>query len=320
MNLLIAITDAKIIKIIKNSFQESIMNKNIEYQEGIIEVLEKNSKINLIIISSDLPGEIGLEKLIKKIKKINIKIKILILDEKNNPKNYFENEKNIEKIKKKNFNINKIIEMLKIKKNNNIIIQILGNRGSGKTIFTYIISELFLNKGKKILIIDDDSKNNSLSKMYLNKKNINEIEKVKDKLFLLNIKKLNGKIKENKKINNYIKEKSNFFDLTIIDSTNNILKYKEIINTYIYLIEPNLIELKKINNIISNKKIHLILNKTNIYSINKNIIKRILKKTNIEEIKYSKKINKIINEKNINILNNKEKNNFYKIFYNIIRR
>lgn len=312
MNLLIAVTDNKISQKIKDRFKANIKNKNIEYKEGILEILEDNKNIDIIILSEELPGSIGLEDLITKIKIINKKIKILILTEKNICNSVLENEKNIEIINKKNYNFNKILKKLEIKNNN--IIQVSGNKGAGKTVITYIISEVILKEeNKKILLIDNDIENSSLSKMYLKKINFRKLIKIKENLFLLNIKYLNKKIK----INNYIQELIKKFDIIIIDSNENVnkSKYEKIVNKYIYVIEPNLIEIKKVKKNLENVKI--ILNKKNKNSIDKNLIEKILNKNVIGEINYSNKINKIINEGNINFLNKKEITKLHKIFCKI---
>ena len=49
-------------KINKNKITE---NKNILYKEAILDVLKKNKKIDTIIISEKIPGEINFIKLIK---------------------------------------------------------------------------------------------------------------------------------------------------------------------------------------------------------------------------------------------------------------
>ena len=51
-----------------------VMNKDIIYKEGILEILEIKKEIDLIIINYDLSGKITIEELIKKIlKKYKIK-------------------------------------------------------------------------------------------------------------------------------------------------------------------------------------------------------------------------------------------------------
>ena len=54
----------------ENDFE--VIIEDIQYKEGIIEVLEEKKEINLIIINYDLPGKIEIEELIKKIKTIKL--------------------------------------------------------------------------------------------------------------------------------------------------------------------------------------------------------------------------------------------------------
>ena len=66
-----------------------VMTNDIQYQEGIIEILEINSNIDFILFSELLPGEMRIEQLVEKIKKINDNIKIIIILE--NKKEELEN-------------------------------------------------------------------------------------------------------------------------------------------------------------------------------------------------------------------------------------
>lgn len=46
-----------------------VIGKDIQYKEGILEILENNKEINFILINENLPGEIKNDELINKIKK-----------------------------------------------------------------------------------------------------------------------------------------------------------------------------------------------------------------------------------------------------------
>lgn len=59
-----------------------VVNNDIQYQDGIFEILEINDKINYLIISQLIPGEYKLNELIEKIEIINPEIKIIIILEK----------------------------------------------------------------------------------------------------------------------------------------------------------------------------------------------------------------------------------------------
>ena len=85
-----------------------IIYKDIQYKEGILEILEKDNKINTIIINEKIPGKIEINLLIENILRTNSKIKIYLIIENKNikiKKNnlYIFNEINYEKIKQKLF-------------------------------------------------------------------------------------------------------------------------------------------------------------------------------------------------------------------------
>ena len=61
-----------------------IMADDIQYQDGILEILEEKN-VDILILSELLKGEYNLKELIKKIKQKNPNIKIIILLEKENP-------------------------------------------------------------------------------------------------------------------------------------------------------------------------------------------------------------------------------------------
>ena len=400
MNIITALKNPNINKILKEKTDFNIIGNDIQYQEGIIEMLEKNGETDLIIISELLPGEYNFKELINKIKKIKNNIEIFaILKEKNEEiKNYliskgifnvFYNneltieelikkineknnikkeieineeikqlkkiilEKNNKKINLKIFNNNKIkniknnlnnyIKNKKInkEKNNKKIISVIGTGGIGKSSFCTIFAKIL--KNKKILIIDFDILNSSINsifgiKKYYKKNKLNE-EKI-------NINNLINKV--NKSIDilcgtkilvdeNYNKTKEEFpiqlnelknkYDLIIIDNssecffeyTKEILKLSDLV---LFLVEPNLIELKKSRNLldiyinkwnIKKEKINIIFNKININSIDDKILKLLFSDFKIlGKIKININYNLIIN-KNIKIINKKIKNDYLKI-------
>ncbi len=399
MNIITALKNPNINKILKEKTDFNIIGNDIQYQEGIIEMLEKNGETDLIIISELLPGEYNFKELINKIKKIKNNIEIFaILKEKNEEiKNYliskgifnvFYNneltieelikkineknnikkeieineeikqlkkiilEKNNKKINLKIFNNNKIkniknnlnnyIKNKKInkEKNNKKIISVIGTGGIGKSSFCTIFAKIL--KNKKILIIDFDILNSSINsifgiKKYYKKNKLNE-EKI-------NINNLINKV--NKSIDilcgtkilvdeNYNKTKEEFpiqlnelknkYDLIIIDNssecffeyTKEILKLSDLV---LFLVEPNLIELKKSRNLldiyinkwnIKKEKINIIFNKININSIDDKILKLLFSDFKIlGKIKININYNLIIN-KNIKIINKKIKNDYKK--------
>lgn len=407
MNIITALKNPNINKKIKEKTNFNIIGNDIQYQEGIIEMLEKNGEIDLIIISELLPGEYSFKELIDKIKGIKNNIEmIVILKEKNEEiKNYliskgifnifFNNEitieelikiinqknnikkeieineeikqlkkiileKNNKKINLKIFNNNKIKKIknnlnnymknknkkIKQKENNKKIISVVGTGGVGKSSFCTIISKII--KNKKILIIDFDILNSSINSIFGTKKypkEINEkIEKIRIENLINRIDKnidiLCGtrilidedykKIKE--KFTNILNELNDKYDFIIIDNssecffeyTKEILKKSDLI---LFLVEPNIIELKKSRNLldiyinkwkIKKEKINIIFNKTNINSIDDKILKTLFSDFKIlGKIKININYNLIIN-KNIKIINKKIKNDYLKIIKKLI--
>ena len=99
MRILTALQNPEINRILKEQTTYNVVENDIQYQEGIIEILEKNNKINLIIISELLPGNIGIKETINKIKEFNSDIEIiLILENKNSKIKEFLIQKNIKSI------------------------------------------------------------------------------------------------------------------------------------------------------------------------------------------------------------------------------
>lgn len=303
MNILTALADNKINEKLKIRKDINILNKDIQYKEGILEYLEKNKNIDIIIFLEELPGQIKTKKLIEIINKINNKIKIIIITNKNKEIKNNKINKKIKYFYLEKINYENIINIIKIKNNKNIL-RLIGNRGVGKTILCIIITEIIINiKKQKVLLIDKD-KNFLLTKMYLKNLNNNEnLIRIKENLYILKNEKELHKIKEE-------------FDYIIIDSNeinNNQNNIKDI-----FVIEANLIELKKLNNFKLNNTIGIILNKNNKNNISEKIIKKIFNKKIIGKINYNKKINLFINNNfNLCYFSKNEINNFIKIIEKI---
>lgn len=307
MNILTALANNKINEKLKAVEDINILNKDIQYKEGILEYLEKNKNIDIIIFLEELPGQIKTKKLIEIINSINNKIKIIIITNKNKEIKNNKINKKIRYFYLEKINYENIIKMIKIK-NNKKILRLIGNRGVGKTILCIIISEIIINiKKQKVLLIDKD-KNFILTKMYSRNSNNNEnLIKIKNNLYILKDEKELYRIKEQ-------------FDYIIIDSneinvnTNN----NQFIIKDILILEANLLELKKINNLKLNNIKEIILNKNNKNNISEKIIEKIFNKKIIGKINYNKKINLFINNNfNLFYFSKNEINNIIRIIENI---
>ena len=165
-NIITAINNPELNEEIKKEKKFKIVNKDIIYKEGIIEVLEEKKEINLIIINYDLPGKIEIEELIKKIKKINGKLEIIFILEKED----VEKEKKLKKL-----NIEKIYYNNKINKKSLIkIIKEEDNNEKEKLEKEIIELKKIIEKSKKENI-KEKVKNKIEDK--IKKENIKKIEK-----------------------------------------------------------------------------------------------------------------------------------------------
>lgn len=284
MNILTAINNEKIFKELKNNMK--IIYNDIQYKEGILEILEKNKNIDVVIISENISGQIKIEELIKKIKKINSKINIIIiLNKKDLLKEEYLIKNKIKFIYSENLSLEKITNKIFDK---NKTIAVLGNHGNGKTITTIILSEILLKyKNKKTLIIKDYKKD-------------------KDKII------------------NQINQAKNNYDYIFIDiqNLNNYKFYEKIIDENILILNSNILEINKIKKFIINNNIKLkvLLNNYNENSISEEILKKTFKNKLkiIGKIENNKSYNLIINNDfNIKYLDEKTKKNFLKIIENL---
>ena len=247
MKIITALENPKTNEKLKKETSFEIIGNDIQYQEGVIEILEKNSEINLIIISELLPGQIGFKKIIEKIKLIKKEIEIIVIlkDENEELKNYL--------ISKGVFNIfynNKITINELIKTINNIFNLKKENE----------INEEIKNLKKIIL------ENNNLNKKILNKKIINK-----------NYIKIKNKILNKFNFKNKIKLENNKNKIISIVGTNGIGKSvfssilaKLIINKKILLIDFDIFN-QSINSIFNVKKINKNNSNNLIIKVNKNI-------------------------------------------------
>ena len=109
IKIITAVNNPNLNEKLKNENNIKIIGRDIQYKEGILELLEKNIEINYIIIDENLPGEIELNKLIEKILEKNKKIKIIITIKKENKNKINLNNKKIIKIYyEKNINLNNL--------------------------------------------------------------------------------------------------------------------------------------------------------------------------------------------------------------------
>lgn len=141
-----------------------IMANDIQYQEGILEILEIEQNIDFIIFSELLPGNMKIEELIEKIKQKNENIKIIIIleNKKQELENYLLRKGKIFIFYNNEITIEQLIKVIEEKSNQEIIEQEL--------------LELKKIINKENLTIEQKEKNET-EKYFLTKEEKDEIEK-----------------------------------------------------------------------------------------------------------------------------------------------
>lgn len=330
-------SDIQIILFLENKNEEL---ENYLYAKGIYNIFYNNQiEIEEIIkiINNNQKFEINTE--LKEIKQM--------LSEKQN-----------NKIKNKKIYLNKIKNIFNKNKKSNLtenkIISITGTNGVGKSIFTINLANSLLNNKNKILIIDFDILNNSLHTILGIKKYSQKIQnKIKNNNLLKEIKieeliiKINSKIDlvsginllfdskykiSSEKVKNILLKLKEKYDVIIIDTSSEcFFDYtKEIIknsNLNIFILEANLLEIKKAKNLLNiyinnwnipQENINILFNKYNENSIDISILKKIFSGFNIlGKLSFNPQYNLIINKNNINKLNFILKNEYSKINKNL---
>ena len=352
-NIITALANPELNEILKQQNEICVQYNDIQYQEGVIEILKENHKIDILILSEILPGKFEIQNFILEIKKYKNNLEIIIFLENKKQEleiflnnqgiyniyynNQIDSEELIKQINKKEKN--KEIDLIKnIIKKENKIITICGASGTGKSLFA--INLAITIKDKKILIIDLDILNNCIHTI-LGIKRKNNNGKINLENLIINYNKNIDIISMFELIENQLIDKNNIkeffnkiqfnYDYIIIDTSLECFwkenrKIMETSYANIFLVEANLLEIKKAKRIleiydrewnIKKDKIKIVFNKYNINSINKKLLKKlffeykVLGKINFnlyynllinKNYKSKKELNKVKNEY-INILN-----------------
>ena len=328
IKIITALDNPKINNELKNDKNIEIIGKNIFYKEGILEIIEREKIINYIIIDYNLPGELTLEEIIKKINKNNKKIKIIILLKRENKINL----RNIKKIYyEKNIDINEIKKYIFYKKYKNKVDDKINDKANkkinnkiNKKIYIKLYNKIFFYIFKKIKKKMNNRINNKILKLEIlkNLKNKNNETKIINfignqkvgktmTIFIIsNIlsKKFKILIIETDKLKNDLHELFKNKENKNID----IIKYKDlkisnkekIIKKYNYILIENYIINYKIKNI-------------NLFNDTKNINNILIIRPNYLEIKEGFKIIRNNKIENLKILINNY--NKYSISEKIIK-
>lgn len=269
-------------------------------------------------------------------------------------------EKQKNKVNNKKIILNKLINIFNKKQKYDLkeekIISVTGTNGVGKSIFTINLANSLSNSKNKILIIDFDILNNSLHTILGIKKYSQKIRnKIKNNNLLKEIKieeliiRINSKIDlvsginllfdskykiSSEKVKNILSKLKEKYEIIIIDTSSEcFFDYtKEIIknsNLNIFILEANLLEIKKAKNLLNiyinnweipQENINILFNKYNENSIDISILKKIFSGFNIlGKLSFNPQYNLIINKNNINKLNIILKNEYLKINKNLIK-
>lgn len=283
MEVLTALGNNNLFKKLKTINGIKLYKNDIQYREGIIEVLKENDNINLIIIYEKILGSIEFEELINKIKIINNEIKFIFILENKNEK--------LENILLKN-NIKNIFYNNEINFNE-FILKIKNINFSEKDILKKE------NEKLKKIVFEKNEEINNYKKIKKNKNNL--IKNNKEKILIIT----NLKFNEFKKIKNKLiklNEKLNL-EYLFLNNINKKIKYYENI---FFLIYENILEIKKTKNkikkinlkyYINNKKINIIFLENKNNSINLKILKNIFKENSVWGKIKIKKNNYLIDKK-----------------------
>ena len=286
IKILTAIGDPFLNTQIKKENDFEVIGKDILYKEAILEMLNKNSNIDVIIISELLEGQIDTYEMLKEINRINSKIKIIYILEKNNFnfENLSKKEKNIIIIYNQNINIQEFI--FKVKK--------------------IIKDEKLEYQNKKILKNNNEFKKENLSvknfftlRKILNKNKLLKNELIKN-LKIKFINKCRNKLIKNNKKNLYNNYKNNIYCFTGssgVGKTINLIIFSNFFKEKkILLIDLNL-KKQDIHTILGIKKYPTIINKYHKIKYYKISNKKYnIKIKNFNIISFKKIINKIKKE------------------------
>ena len=216
-------------------------------------------------------------------------------------------------------------------------IAVTGAFGVGKSIFSCLLAKLISIKNKKTLLIDFDTFNKSISTIFESKQRnkSSKIYRVSKHLDILFSPEKLVDLEDNLdvyKIKEILNSYKNEYDFIIIDTSScTSFKYVQILlansDKILFLVEPNISELKKAKNLleiyindfdIDVDKIKIIFNKTNKYQIAESILEEIF--TDFEvigNIEYQEKYNIFINQQLNNYIQDEE---YEKIYEKILRR
>ena len=147
MKIITAIGEPEINEELNKDNFYNVIGVDIQYQDGIFEILEENKNIDYLILNLNIIGELNeidfLEKIIEKNKNLNL---IIILEKENEKIINYLFSKNIKNILLKNKN--NLNEINNIIKNNNLIFNLNEKKTSAKSRRCWTFSFCMFSKEK----------------------------------------------------------------------------------------------------------------------------------------------------------------------------
>ncbi len=306
-----------------------VVRKDITNDEELIELLERGEKVDILFLCSRIIKNYKVDELIKIIRKLQSEILVFFFKMEGAESNLKE-DKTLKVFQNLEIDwdvFETILEKTiyeKIEKPTAKIVAVSGTNGVGKSTFSTFLAKNVENSAEKILLVDFDLAENQIRTILKIKKKPEYSNNIEDMIINFNknldvlchldfifLNKNKIDIFGIQEILNQLKEK---YDFIIIDTSSNLKnEYTKRIfynsNHIIFLLEPNIIGIKKSQDIlevfekdwkIKNSKIKLILNKTNMYQIADSIICELFPDNKlIGKMKYNDSYNLMIN-KNIN--------------------
>lgn len=332
-NILTAIGNPMLNRKLKELQDYQVLTDDIKTDEELIEWIERTEQVDILFLCSNIIQNYTVNEFIEIIKKVQKDILIFFFKGENFESNLKEDD-TLKIYNSMDFDLRILEKILhqvfkkNIRKCTSKIIAISGASGIGKSTFSTFLAQNVGNKNLKTLLIDFDLEENQIRTILKIKKRPQNINNIKDSIIHLN-KNLDvichlDFIFSNKdqidffKIQEILNEFKEEYDLIIIDTSSKLENEftKRIFyncNEIIFLLEPNMLGVKKAQNMlevfeedwkISNEKIKLILNKTNMYQISDEVFGELF--PNIRLIgkmkyldSYNLKINKNIDKKEI---------------------
>lgn len=332
-NILTAIGNPMLNRKFRKLEDYQVLTEDIKTDEELIEWIERVEQVDILFLCSNIIQNYTIDEFIIIIKKIQKDI-IIFFFKGENIKSSLEEDDNLKIYKSLEFDIQSFeksfqeIFKKKVKKFSSKTIAISGVSGIGKSTFSTFLAQNVKKESVKTLLIDFNLEESQIRTILKIKKHPQDIQNIKDAIINVN-KNLdvichldfafsNKSELDFFKIQEMLNQLKKEYNLIIIDTSSKLENEftKRIFyncNEIIFLLEPNMLGVKKAQNMlevfqrdwkISNEKIKLVLNKTNIYQISDEILEELFPNIKlIGKMKYmdgyNLKINKNIDKKEI---------------------